>query len=511
MASFREIQTRDTEGLGDGPRPNGGVRWALRALVGAALVWGLTYLVPGLERYRPWSPAQRLPFLALFDSNESPLAVAEAAGGQTQMRGINSWEKSLLKAPPASAKPQDKAPPPARFGAPVARLESTIPESDYAGVKVQIEDPHASMTPFYKALQITAQKTPNALTRISHWGDSAVAPDQITAVVRIALQKRFGDGGHGFMLASKGTRWYAHAGVSHREENWKNLRITHRNAKDGRYGLGGIRSVGDSTSYTSYSPRKGRAIGSATARFQVYYLKGPRMGSFTLRMDRTAKQTIDTRSDTWQDAVHTVNTTDEHHRFRITGRRGKINMYGVVMERPGPGIVYDNLGLTGYFGQRMKNIDLEHFKKQLDFRRPDLMIAMFGGNTLGHPYWRPKNYEKRFTGMLKHFRAARPKAACLVISPLDHGEVYKGKKRSMPRVSEMVAIQRQVALRHKCAFFSLYDAMGGDGTMARWVKTRPRLAIHDMAHVTRDGARILGRLIYSALLKDFVGYLKRDK
>ncbi|MBI5607518.1 MAG: hypothetical protein HY902_01405, partial [Deltaproteobacteria bacterium] len=67
------------------------------------------------------------------------------------------------------------------------------------GQKVWIEGDLQNMAPFYRALQeLVAGKRQKV--RIGHWGDSHIANDGLTHVVRLLLQKRFGDGGHGFTL-----------------------------------------------------------------------------------------------------------------------------------------------------------------------------------------------------------------------------------------------------------------------------------------------------------------------
>jgi len=57
----------------------------------------------------------------------------------------------------------------------------------------------------------------------------------------------------------------------------------------------------------------------------------------------------------------------------------------------------------------------------------------------------------------------------------------------MSTIPEIVAIQRQVAAEMHCAFFDTYDAMGGEGTMARWYGASPRLVTADLLHPTPQG------------------------
>ena len=483
MASFTQTQTRDVANARQDAMP-GGLSHLLVALLSALMVWSVPYLVPGLEEYRPVTNESGVSIWSFFRTDPEELMVAEANPATAFQGSLHPGEQGLLAAvkDPAGGEQLGGGAAPARAEEVAARpliasgpgqLKIQIPAADYEKVKVPIDDPHGAMGPFYQALARTARHEAGALTRISHWGDSAIATDKITAVTRVMLQQRFGDGGHGFILVSPPTRWYSHAGVARRHDGWRHLRVTHGNARDGRYGLGGVRAVGGSGSSATMATLKSREVGRAVSRFEIFYLKGPRQGELALRVDRQPTEIVSARADQWQDATHTIKVPDAPHRLTLKVRRGKVGIYGVVLEREGPGVVYDNLGLIGCFGERMLNDDPGHFKTQLGFRKPDLMILMYGGNTLAYPHWKGETYKESFARVIQRFREARPEASCLVVSPLDHGKRIKGKIRSLPRLREMVALQRQVTLDQKCAFFSIFDAMGGRAPWAAGPRCAP--------------------------------------
>ena len=71
----------------------------------------------------------------------------------------------------------------------------------------EVEDPQGALLPFYQALAATAAKEPNAITRVTHYGDSPISADLITGTARRKMQERFGDAGHGFILASHPWEW----------------------------------------------------------------------------------------------------------------------------------------------------------------------------------------------------------------------------------------------------------------------------------------------------------------
>jgi hypothetical protein len=89
------------------------------------------------------------------------------------------------------------------------------------------------------------------------------------------------------------------------------------------------------------------------------------------------------------------------------------------------------------------------------------------------------------------------------MSPLDHGERHRGSIRTKPRLKELIAVERSVGLANGCAFYSIFDAMGGEGTMARWARSNPRLVSGDLAHTSVHGDRVVGTLIYRALLSGY--------
>ena len=517
-ASFREITTRDRVA------PASGLSRILVAMGAAAAVCCLPYVVPGLERFRAWVPGDKVPFSMVGRTDSSGPVVAEATGGLEFDKSLNKREQEILalfdkkpaargasrpaptvtpkKPAPATAAPRTRATP----RAPAI----TLPAEATSGVKVFIEDPHGAMKPFYLALARTARGAPGAVTRIGHWSDSAVAYDGLTSAARRLLQKQFGDAGHGFILATRASRFYNHRGVRFTTRDWKRYRITHRNASDGRYGYGGVRAKGNRKSASTFGTVSKGEVGRAVSRFDIFYLKGPGQGSLEVRVDRQAPALVPAAAPAWEDAVHRVQVEDGPHRLGLRVSRGTVNVYGVALEREGPGVVYDTLGLVGLFGARFAGLDAAHWKAQLTLRRPDLMIIMLGGNALGIPHLSTARYERGFIQMIKRFRQGRAGASCLVMSPLDHGQKHRGKIRTKPNLEPMIAVQRRVAHENGCAYYSLFDAMGGEGTMGRWARSKPRLVGGDLTHVSKYGARILGALIYKALMTGFKGHLDRE-
>jgi hypothetical protein len=54
------------------------------------------------------------------------------------------------------------------------------------------------------------------------------------------------------------------------------------------------------------------------------------------------------------------------------------------------------------------------------------------------------------------------------------GTNVDGDYKTMPMLKELVDVQRKVAADNGVCFWNLFEAMGGDSTMVRWVEYEAR-------------------------------------
>ncbi|GAB4201213.1 MAG: SGNH/GDSL hydrolase family protein [Sandaracinaceae bacterium] len=465
-------------------------------LVLAALV---PYLVPGLDRYRPWIVGEPPPIVRLYQREEPP--PSEGPGTATPAAvPENDALAANLEAPPV--------PPPSASQGSSFRIDP----SEIEGLVREIEDPSGTaMDAFYAQLLRTAQREEGAVTRIAHFGDSTIALDGITMTVREAMQLRFGDAGHGFVLAARGFLPYRHFQVRHDSEgSWRIYDITHQGLSDGRYGLGGVQSraaSGASAWFATDDDEEAR-VGRSVASFLVHYQRHPRGGELQYRVDDGAWQTLDTELATVEDAVHRIDVLDGAHRLTVRAAgHGETRLYGVALERPGPGVVYDSLGMVGARASRMLGFDPAHLATQLAQRGTNLVIVAFGGND-ADDLRSEEEFFDIFRRVAHLVREARPEASCLLFAPLDQAERdERGRVVTLPSVPRIVTAMRRAAEAEGCAFFDTWSAMGGEGAMGRWFRRTPRLSSGDFRHATPAGYRVIGNLFYRALLDGFADYL----
>jgi len=280
-----------------------------------------------------------------------------------------------------------------------------------------------------------------------------------------------------------------------------------RQDRNGRYGYGGVQSRAQQGAWARVGTAKRGDVGTRASRFDIYYEEQPRGGKFSVRLDKGEREIVSTKAKALGDAVYSIEAPDGPHllEFRYA-RGGPVNFYGVVIEREGPGVVYDSLGLVGARANRLLNFDESHIKSQLEQRGVNLIVLGFGGNEASDDRTEEAFYED-YLQVLRRMRQGREDLGCLVFAPLDQARRHRGRIRSLPTIPLIVAAQRRAALDSGCAFYDTWQAMGGLDAMRRWYKAQPRLAMGDFRHATPAGYEIIGNMFYKALLAGFADYL----
>jgi lysophospholipase L1-like esterase len=68
---------------------------------------------------------------------------------------------------------------------------------------------------------------------------------------------------------------------------------------------------------------------------------------------------------------------------------------------------------------------------------------------------------------------------------------------------KLLESQKNIARETDIAYWSLFDAMGGENSMHSWVDANPPLATADHMHFNSTGAQKVGNIIVEALLEKY--------
>jgi lysophospholipase L1-like esterase len=183
-------------------------------------------------------------------------------------------------------------------------------------------------------------------------------------------------------------------------------------------------------------------------------------------------------------------------------------LFGAVLEREGPGVVYDALGANGASILGLTRAEEGPWVEDLSLRRPDLVILQYGTNESGYAGTYSGSYRAGYREVLRRVRKALPESAILIMAPMDRGERDAlGEIRTVPGIPRIVEAQRAIAREAGCAFFDTFQAMGGEGTMGRWYRRENPLVSGDLTHPSRAGSDIVARLLVDAIEEAFHAWI----
>jgi hypothetical protein len=219
------------------------------------------------------------------------------------------------------------------------------PDLDQASLGIPvIDDPARDLELFYAKLETVETGAPGAVARILHYGDSPTTADQITSDMRMLLQKRFGDAGHGYCLMAKPWAWYEHRGVSMQSRGWLIDPVNQSSIHDGLFGLGGVSCRGGAGSQTEYVLRD-----ATHTRVELDYLATPGGGTLEVEADGVTVAEVSTAGDQVRAAHTSLALPKGARRVRVRATSGAVRVFGAEFTKPGPGVIYDSLGLNGAY------------------------------------------------------------------------------------------------------------------------------------------------------------------
>ena len=357
---------------------------------------------------------------------------------------------------------------------------------------------------FFDSLFVALDSARVTPLRIVHYGDSQIEEDRITSTIRAALQERFGGGGQG-MLPLR--RYFTPAMAVSGDVEPEHIMVYAEKPE-------GLRKFGpygdfvrlDTTAKFTFYPVRSRGKG------QLYFnrltvLAGNIEGSLsvscggkTLQLDSSASLSR---------AV--FNLPDSSSRAGIT-LSGRGDIYGVLLDESA-GVRMDNVAMRGCSGLVFTSMDSGQLRSFYKSENVRLILLQYGGNTV--PYLSKdkaiSNYAASVRRQIAHLRGLAPDATFIFIGPSDMSTTVKGKRQTYPHLPALVDSLRAAANDAGAAYWDIYGAMGGSGSMVDWVSATPPLAGSDYVHFTPRGSARVGEMFNDSFLLYYDWYLWRKK
>lgn len=338
--------------------------------------------------------------------------------------------------------------------------------------------------------------------RIIHFGDSLVASDKITDTVRLRLQQRFGSAGRGFLMVKKFNRFQRGNRTGDGTSGWVLDVITQGVLQDRYFGYTGASFTAQTArEHSTFEPLGG-------SRFvEVYYLEEPQGGAVALSVDGAPLGDVDTRSARVKPEakVRRFDLPKGAGSVRLEATKAGARVFGLALGADVPGVVYESIGLPGATSEVWLRPKREDFERLLAQRDPALVVHMVGGNDalmLSKRRATLEDIEASMHALFDRVEASVPRADCLIVSPLESVRATtSGEMTPKPEVEQVMAIQRRVARARGCGYWSLYDSMGGKGSLEKWV--RADLMLGDLIHPRSRGSDLLGEMMAEAIMRSY--------
>jgi hypothetical protein len=187
-----------------------------------------------------------------------------------------------------------------------------------------------------------------------------------------------------------------------------------------------------------------------------------------------------------------------------------VDVFGFSTESDS-GAFVDNFSFRGNSGMPITKISKSVYSGTNECLGYDLVILEYGLNVVSDGVTDYSWYERGMNNVIKHIQESFPEASILLISVGDKSSRKDGVYHTDPSVPMLVEAQKRLAATNKLAFWSLYDAMGGNGSMVKWVEGDTAYANKDYAHFNFRGAHRVGKLLFNKLMSEYSDYNKKHQ
>ncbi|WP_224369442.1 GDSL-type esterase/lipase family protein [Hyalangium versicolor] len=355
-----------------------------------------------------------------------------------------------------------------------------------------------TLDPFFSALDGLRSGNSASKVTLSAFGNSLIASDRIVDIVRDDLSRMFGSGGQGLLLIDRIADYGGRVRTGNSASGWIVRTVGDIQPSSWPLGMAGVVHVSD-------TPRARARFALSGEKQGTLFWVDKDAGPIELRVD--GKLLLETSPKNEGHSQQTAFTLPEGSTsLEIIAHKKGTAVHGIVLDRPTPGIVLDTLGVPAADASLFLHAEEEMVADQLRSRDPTLVLIMLGGNEVKRLQWGRSTFEKVERDLhlfIQRIKRAAPASACLMVGPLD-AVLGPGAARPFQQRAELlevIELERKISLEEGCAFFDMFAAMGGAGSLQRF-QTRG-LVHEDLVHPRGQGLDLLGALLGNALLKSW--------
>lgn len=406
------------------------------------------------------------------------------------------------------------------------------PKTDNSFFSNPENDKTFALDNFFSTLQL---KGGSEVVRIAHYGDSQLEGDRITCYLRAYFHKKFGGSGIGFVpfddIADNASY------VRYTSPNWIRYTVFH-----GRYGSGFYGLSGNVYKFSKYAVKKKAEVTDTAAaakdtvvevkkdiiysnatvtinlsahvaysRISLMYGHSAKSCSMKVYNGTTGENLITDSvpaSENFSLLPLNLKSLPRSIKLEFSGNTSP-DFYGMLLDGSN-GVQVDNYAIRGHSGDGLLLINPSYLAQQIKVLNTKLIILQYGANVVpsARSEMACEAMGDMYYSIFMRFKNAVPGISILVIGAGDMATKIDGEYKSYPMLPKVVEAQKKAALKAGCAFWNLFEVMGGVNSINTWVKKG--LASND-GHFTHKGQELIGKELFNTIINEYNQYLYRHR
>lgn len=336
--------------------------------------------------------------------------------------------------------------------------------------------------------------------RILHLGDSQLECDRISCSLRQHYQEEFGGHGVGLVPALQTVPTYTLSQSISPSEAVGHYLVygpADVHASHHRYGImGQVNHVVAGSTIRLNVRDKGKYPSCGDVKSIKVMASGS--GGMTLRTSLGAQPM---ESTSFNEAYTLLSARLSSGVDAVTIQvHGDYDIYGIMLDDE-VGVSLDNVPMRGCSGNIFTQIDEKTLAPFFKQENVSLVILQYGGNYVPvcHGERVISEYMKSLRRQIALLRRMSPRSSFLFVGPADMATRMGGEMKTYPVLPQLVDSLREMSRKEGIAFWDMYNAMGGKGSIVRWYRASPQLAGSDFVHFTPKGAQKMADMLYGTL------------
>jgi len=366
------------------------------------------------------------------------------------------------------------------------------------------DDFRTKLISFYK--RISQCDSLNEVVRVLHFGDSQIEGDRITRFLRESFQQEFKGNGPGLIPVFDPQKLFPSIWIKN-SGKWTEHTVYDypRDIENDSYGLLGKVARIDSADHASVSLSRSFIALPKSKNYYRARLFVKNIDSLMLVKSFYDEDEIGTDTLTKRAGITEIKwsfeTTPEKFLLEFETKNNPLFL-GISLDST-CGVAVDNIAMRGQLSPRLDKTNMELFKSMANYLNIGMVILQYGTNMVPTVSDNYDFYRISFLEQLQILKEVMPDVPVVVVGVGDVAKVEGGKASSLPRVKKIINAQKEATLKAGFAFFDLYEAMGGDGSIVKWVEEEPHLAMSDYTHFNKFGGEKVANWLYNAIMQDY--------